>query len=266
MKIRYLIVVSIVLFLGVGNSLCWDFPNKIEGKAEIEFLHNFGDEFTGGFSYGKASGEYSASGPSGVSGEANAWGNGFGESFTTPTSAFSSSSSNVYSNASAGCVKTEIEISGIAAQGNWATIGNDQNFAQAGNTTSGEYSLKLKGNGPISAWGGANAYGFTTAFANEGETWKSAGFQTFGSSSSWLQGRRGDPKALGEGFGQAVSFMEKGGTAALAVSQGAGKYSASGPNYAGGYLNLRGNTNVSVTPNSVSAYSHSSSSASSWSW
>lgn len=267
---RKILAIVVVLVLGLvlaANGLCWDFRNKVKGKAEIEFLHNFGDEFTGGFSYGKANGSYSASGFGNVFGEANAWGNGFGESFSTPTSAFSQSYSSVYSNAWAGCLKTDIEISGIAAQGNWATVGNEENFAQAGNFTSGEYLLKMSsGNRPISAQGGANAYGYSSVFANEGEIWKSAGYNTFGSSSGWVQGIGGDPKAIGYGFGQAASFMQKGGTAALAVSQGTGKYSASGPNYAGGYLNISGNTNVSVTPNSVSAYSHSSSSAGSWSW
>jgi hypothetical protein len=300
MKKALIFVAMMALVLwGVSGSVFADDPPPTTadtyGYASQQVNANHGNEATGGWAEGGSDGYYKSvaygDGDPTASGEATADGSLSAGSIMLPFGpgpkhyASSHNDLNVGSTGSASADPSEwvkVDVSGGAAQGNWATVGPNTylfgtTYGTAGNKTQAEYSDDAAGDvNSLSTSGLASAYGnsMVSNDAVEPDDAEKGGkpnyhvdFNTCGGSSSSNENVAGNgaSSASGEGSGSGTTTGALFGVSGAASGGGNAAYQAAGANSAYGDLCVTGSFSTEVSlgnvENSASVSSNSSSSS-----
>lgn len=231
-------VAAIVAIIWAGQVSAFEW-SSVEGTLNMQALREHGnEENTGGFSGLDTSALFKASGKH-PSGKADSEGKLTGESQEDPTKAISKSQSQIETSVQAqGDKNVRIKLSGIASQGDWARLSNDQqDYADGVNFTWSEFigSLCSTCGGNLSGDGKALADGKTIVELQTDADGKKAKATTIGKSLATLNlNRGGDPQAGGLGETQIGLSIEKPGISANIYNDASWEYKASGPRIAGG--------------------------------
>lgn len=263
-RLMTIFTVFLLVFACVLPSMaCVVCDERVDGNATIAVFTSHGDQNTGGVSFGNADSGFSAAGHNFAFGNAQAQGTVLGDIFKAQDFAFSSSISDVRSNALAfGNCFSVVEASGLAQQANWALVGDGLNGAAGENYSQGMYEGRVSRWGFVGLSGGAHADGFTSVFTFSTPTSRQSGGITQNNGSAWIQGFGGDPSVLGYGHLITQSYLTSGSRTGWAFGAGNASYSANGPRWANGSLSISGSTSVNFLPNGISASSNISSTSS----
>jgi len=236
-------------------------PTSVTGTAQIGVTWNHGNDVTGGWANGQALGSFSATDLCLASGNANANGLATGTSGPITNGATSTSRGIVSSDATAnGGLSASVGLSGFGEQGNWASIGSDNNFASGANTTHAEYDGMASGTGSLQGIGAGSANGTTTVTQTMSPTSAQTHSVTEGDSLARMQftGATGTGSTLASGNGALAAISTLGGGTgdkffAGASIEGTALYNSVGNMLAGGNLKIDGTTSASTTPTSATS-------------
>jgi len=259
---KQIIAVAVVVLMSLIAGSGFAGSVAEQGSIEIEAIHSFGGNDTGGWVRGEVNADYRAEGHRSASGEADGSVMLKGDSYEGDHIAKSSALGVINSSAEArGNRLSEVSINGEVKQANWTFIHDGSNSAESWNVTSADYLGGQDRRGITSADGSAVAGGESFSFLKVTPNETKAVSGTFGFSEGNIRTEHCDPTA--NGFGQAIIGISKfsGSTAAFVSAEGNSNYAAQGPRQAQGELRAFTAGSIKLLPDGVKATATATSSS-----
>jgi hypothetical protein len=252
----------VIAFAASTTSFVCAQSSSVQAGANVGVDKTYGNNNVGGFAAGdsSASGKAkSAAGPSSALVTAN--GNAAGSEMVKNKSFNTVSNSDVQSRATSSGERTHSIVEGKASQGSFGQIGNSNNSAEAGSTSTGMYKATIRAPGESLAKGEGKSSGNTSASVHDTADSRSTLVHTASQSSASAAKcgcGPGSTKAIASGHGvdDAGSFLGGGKNdmvSAGAVVAGSASYNGTGTKTASGSLDLNGETSVKKSGSNVSA-------------